>query len=233
MYRTGDRARWCRDGTIEYLGRADCQVKIRGVRVELTEIEAALEALESVEQAVCVATHDSSGDRQLVACVVPRQGAAIDPSCVRENLAASLPGSIVPTQFLAMDRLPTTAHGKIDRVAVARQLDHDKPKTTSRGGHVAPETAAERELASIWQELLGGPPIGATDNFFDRGGHSLLAARVMSRIGNRLSVKLPTRQLFETPTIHQLARVVDRLRTMPQTEPVDGSPASDGIARTC
>jgi amino acid adenylation domain-containing protein len=205
LYRTGDLARRRPDGVLEYLGRRDGQVKIRGHRIELFEVEAALARHPAVRQAA-VAVHGAgqgdhrAGARRLVACVVPRDEAAPpSPAELRDFLAASLPAPMIPSAWARVSSLPLTATGKLDR----RALSRIEPEEGSEGGgeRVAPRDAAEELMAEIWREVLGISRVGVHDDFFELGGHSLLATQVASRIRGAFGVELPLRRLFEASTL--------------------------------
>ncbi len=202
LYRSGDRARWTDAGELEYLGRADLQVKVRGFRVEPGEVEAALLAHPGVREAVVVAREE-----RLVGYVVPREGEA-PPSELRAHLRARLPEHMVPAAVVALDALPLTPNGKLDRRAL--------PTPESAGAeeaYVPPRTPTEAVLAGIWTEVLGVERVGAHSGFFDLGGHSLLAMRVASRVHEATGAELPMRAVFEAPTLEELAAEVDaRLR---------------------
>ncbi|MDQ3982995.1 MAG: amino acid adenylation domain-containing protein, partial [Actinomycetota bacterium] len=198
MYRTGDRARLRRDGVLEFAGRTDHQVKVRGFRIEPGEVEAALAAHDAVEHAVVVA---SSGDNPgLVGYLV---GTA-DPSALREWLRDRLPEHMIPSAFVEIAELPLTPSGKVDRNALAAR----EPDAPARDV-VAPRTPAEEVLTSIWQKLLGAEHVGIHASFFDLGGHSLLATQLVSRIRHDFGVSLPLRTVFEWPTIAGLAAVIE------------------------
>lgn len=207
LYRTGDRARIRSDGAVEFLGRVDHQVKVRGYRVELGEVEAALREHPAVRQAVVTAREDSPGHRRLVAYVVP--DGATTASDLRRALAERLPDYMVPVAFVFLERLPLTPSGKVSR----RELpppgetspDADRP-------FLAPRGETEVAIAGTWRELLRVDRVGADDNFFALGGHSLLATQVVSRMRSTLGVELPLRLLFEAPTVEALARHVESLR---------------------
>ncbi|HEX2188915.1 MAG TPA: amino acid adenylation domain-containing protein, partial [Longimicrobiaceae bacterium] len=207
LYRTGDRARWLADGTLEYLGRLDAQVKVRGFRIEPGEIEVVLTALPRVREAAVVVREDTPGDRRLVAYVVPEQGADADDvqAEARSGLRARLPEYMVPAAFVALDALPLTPSGKIDRRAL--------PAPAPAGGareRGAPLTGTEREVAAVWEEVLGVPRVGVADNFFDLGGHSLLLAQVHARLKERFAGRLALIDLFEHRTLGALAAHLDR-----------------------
>ncbi|XXX72653.1 amino acid adenylation domain-containing protein [Sorangium sp. So ce134] len=199
MYRTGDVARYLPDGNIEYLGRSDYQVKVRGFRIELAEIEQALMAIESVAAASAVVREDRPGLKRLIGYVVPRPGAALDARALRAALSQRLPEYMVPSAFVVLESLPLTPSGKVDR----RSLP--EPDGALGNEHVAPRTAGEERLAGIWREVLRAERVGVTDNFFELGGHSLLATQVVSRIRRELGVEVPLRALFEAPTVELLA----------------------------
>ncbi|HEU4558944.1 MAG TPA: amino acid adenylation domain-containing protein, partial [Longimicrobium sp.] len=191
MYRTGDRARWNADGTIEFLGRNDDQVKVRGFRIEPGEIEAVLRRSEGVADCVVVAREHVPGEKRLVAYVVGDTEAGV----LREHLRRELPDYMVPSAFVFLETLPLTPNGKLDRKALpAPELASAEEK------HVAPRTPVEEVLSGIWAEVLRLERVGAEDNFFALGGHSLLATRVVSRVREVFGVELPLRALFEGPT---------------------------------
>ena len=193
MYRTSDLARW-HDAALEYLGRLDHQVKLRGLRIELGEIEATLEAHASIARAVVIARDD-----RLVAYVVARDGEP-SPDALREHLRQTLPEYMLPAAFVRLDALPLTSSGKVDRKALPSPTFAEEERA-----HVAPRNATEETLASIWSAVLGVERIGVEDDFFELGGHSLLATRAVARIRKELGVKVSVRDLFESPTIAQLA----------------------------
>ncbi|MEU0811575.1 amino acid adenylation domain-containing protein, partial [Streptomyces sp. NPDC005970] len=205
MYRTGDLARWSANGVLEYAGRADDQVKVRGFRIEPGEVEAALMACAGVAQAVVVVREDSAGDRRLVGYVVPTVDAAIDGISVRATLAARLPEYLVPSVVTVLSRLPLTPNGKLDRQALPT------PEYVRGGSSRAAATPTETWLAGLFAEVLGvdAARIGAEDSFFDLGGHSLLAARLISRIRTTRAVELGIHALFNAPTVAGLAAIVD------------------------
>ena len=208
LYRTGDQARWLPEGALEFLGRADQQVKVRGFRIEPGEIEAALRALPSVHDAAVAAHGAQGGERALAAYVVPRDGAALDASVLRAGLAERLPPYMVPATFTRLDALPLTPGGKLDR----RALPGPEAAPADEVGYVAPATDDERAIAAAWAEVLGVERVGATDGFFAMGGHSLRAVRIITRIDELLGVRLPVSALFESPTVRGLAERVARVR---------------------
>ncbi|MGO4631513.1 amino acid adenylation domain-containing protein [Streptomyces sp. 2RAF24] len=193
MYRTGDITRRRADGTLDFVGRADAQVKIRGFRVEPAEVESALTALAEIGQAFVTAHEDRSGERRLVAYLVP-DGDGPDVAGVRDRLASALPDYMVPSAFVVLDRLPLTGNGKVDRRALP------EPEFETGSGYTAPRTPTEEILVELMGELLGRSLVGAHDNFFDLGGHSLLATRLVNRIRTHLGADLGVADLFEAPT---------------------------------
>jgi len=204
LYRTGDLARWRPDGALDYLGRIDHQVKIRGFRIEPGEIEAALLAHPGIEQAAVLA-RDDAGDRRLVAYLVGRDDAAPQPAELRAHLQRTLPDYMVPAAFVALDQLPLTTNGKLDRNALPA------PDRQPAAEHVAPRTSTEHTLAAIWQDVLKLSRVGANDNFFECGGNSLSATRAVARIQQELRVALPLRTIFTAPTLNELAEQVEIL----------------------
>jgi amino acid adenylation domain-containing protein len=208
IYRTGDLARWRNDGALECLGRFDHQVKIRGFRIELGEIETALRKHDSVREAVVVARPDSAGELTLVGYIVADP--APSPAELRGLLFETLPDYMVPTAFVALNELPLMPNGKIDRKALP---DPDQARLTGETPYVAPRGPVEEGLAEIWAEVLGRERVGVEDNFFDLGGHSLMAAQVLARLRDTFGVELPLRDLFENLTVAgQARRIEDALR---------------------
>ncbi len=211
LYGTGDLARWRPDGTIEFLGRRDQQVKVRGFRVELGEIEAALLRHTKVADAALV-VREEPGGKVLAAYVVPRRGEAL-PEDLREHLRASLPEFMVPAHLVALPELPLNANGKVDRRALAARL---LPSGGLPAEYEAPRTPAEARLAAIWSEVLGIERVGRHEDFFALGGHSLLAIRVLARISDAFGTDLPLSDLFAAPTVAALAQ---RLEAPPLAVP--------------
>ncbi|MFZ6027917.1 MAG: amino acid adenylation domain-containing protein [Chloroflexota bacterium] len=209
LYKTGDRARYAADGTIEFLGRLDFQVKIRGFRIETGEIEAVLAQHPRLQTAVVVARETAPGEKQLVAYVVPQPGAdAGTVSDWRDFLATRLPDYMLPANFVPLEALPLTASGKIDRRALPAP-SVERPMLSAT--FVAPGTALEKQLAEIWAQALQLKEVGVHDNFFELGGHSLLLAQIQ----HRLQAVFPDRQcsmvdLFRYPTISALSRYLEQ-----------------------
>jgi acyl carrier protein len=208
LYRSGDRARWRPDGTLEFLGRLDRQAKVRGFRVEPGEVEAALARLPGVRQAAAVVREDAPGERRIVGYAVPREGASLTGAALRAGLAGSLPEHLVPAAVVVLDALPLTPRGKLDR----RALPAPDASLADEGAFVAPRTPLEERIAAIWGEVLRVERVGVHDRFFDLGGHSLLATQVVTRIREELRAELPLRVLFETPTVAALAARVEAER---------------------
>jgi amino acid adenylation domain-containing protein len=204
LYDTGDRVRRLADGSLEFLGRNDRQVKVRGHRIEPGEVEQVLTGHPAVRQAVVTPREAAPGDARLVAYVVASAGAAVEPAVLRAFLAERLPPYMVPSAFVALEALPRTPAGKV------AYADLPAPDL-SRAEHVPPRTDTERTLAAIFEDVLGVTPVGASDGFFELGGHSLGAMRVTARIRERLQVELPIRTLLEAQTVEALALAVDAL----------------------
>ncbi|HSF38843.1 MAG TPA: condensation domain-containing protein, partial [Thermoanaerobaculia bacterium] len=204
LYRTGDRVRVGPDGSLEFLGRLDRQVKIRGFRVEPGEIEAVLARCPGVRECAVVVREDR-GERRLVAYAAVSEGMAPD---LRAYLRERLPEAMVPSAFVLLPSLPLNSSGKVDR----RALPAPEPDEGSGRDFEAPRTPVEEIVAGVWSEVLGRERIGAKDDFFDIGGHSLLAGRVLARLQSALSVSLPLREFFKDSTVAGLARRLERAR---------------------
>ena len=211
MYRTGDLARWRPDGTLEFLGRIDGQVKVRGFRIETGEVEAALRAHPTVRDCAVV-VRDGAAGRHLAAAIVASDGdeSSVDAAALRAWLRERLPEPMVPAAFAVMDALPLTPAGKVDRRALAA-ASFDGAAAADE--FVAPRTPTETALAAIWAEVLGMERVGVESDFFALGGHSLLAAMVATRVRAALGVPLPLRRMFEHTTIARLAAHLDQART--------------------
>ncbi|CAJ1495600.1 non-ribosomal peptide synthetase [[Mycobacterium] burgundiense] len=199
MYRSGDLVRWGPDGQLQYLGRADEQVKIRGYRIELGEIQAVLADLDGVEQAVVIAREDRPGDKRLVGYITESVPGTVDPVEGRTALSERLPAYMVPTAVVVLDALPLTVNGKLDRRALPA------PEYSDIDHYRAPANAVEEILAGVYAEVLGLERVGVDDSFFDLGGDSLSAMRLIAAINTNLDAGLAVRALFDAPTVAQLA----------------------------
>jgi amino acid adenylation domain-containing protein len=202
MYRTGDIGRWLPDGSIEYLGRNDFQVKVRGFRIELGEIEARLTEVAGVHEAVVVAREDRPGDQRLVAYYT---GALTEVEALRSHVREQLPEYMVPAAYVHLDALPLTPSGKLDRRALPAP---EGEAYAAPRGYEAPEGELEQTLAEIWRELLNVPRVGRADDFFQLGGHSLVAVQLTSRVERALNVSVGLRELLEHPTLAEFARAM-------------------------
>jgi amino acid adenylation domain-containing protein len=202
LYKTGDLARYLPDGNIEYVGRLDDQVKLRGFRVELSEIETVLNEHPEVRESVVLVRESAPGDERLVAYVVPHQSPGPGVSELRDHLKVKLPDYMMPSAFMFLDALPLTPNGKIDRRALPAP---GSARRETEEVSVAPRTAVEETIAAIWSAVLGTDQVGVYDNFFELGGHSLLATQVIGRLREVFPIELPLRTLFESPTVAALA----------------------------
>ena len=199
LYRTGDLVGWRADGEIEYVGRSDNQIKLRGFRIELEEIEAVLTQHDAVRQAAVV-VQETGEDKKLIAYVVPADGVPLQTAALRSYVQQRLPEYMTPAAFVELASLPLSAHGKVDRKALPRW-----EYTRAQSEYEHPHTPTEELVAGIWSEVLGIEKIGIHNNFFELGGHSLLAMQVTSRLRSALQVELPFSDIFEAPTISRLA----------------------------
>jgi len=207
-YRTGDLARWRPDGSLQFIGRADDQLKIRGFRVEPGEIEAALARHRGIAAAVVVGHTAGSGDKVLVAYYVPRDpGSPPAAAELQQALGEALPEYMVPSLFVKLAALPLTPSGKLDRRALpAPSVDRADLETE----YVAPSNDVERALAGAWSRILEFDLVGIHDSFFDLGGHSLRATQLLAWIVERFGVEITQRRLFEAPTIAALAQYIEQ-----------------------
>jgi len=218
MYRTGDLGRRCDDGVIEFVGRLDGQLKLRGFRIEPAEIETALIAHEAVAQAAVIARDDGPGGKQLVAYVVPANGTVWDETSLRRAISKRLPDYMMPSAFVMLPALPLTPNGKLDWRALPMP---QRPASEFR----APRTPQEKRISAIFGEVLNLERVGVDEDFFDLGGHSLLATRLVSRIRTAFNVELPLRDVFQARTVRSLGVLVqaalvtdDAMRTAGQDE---------------
>ncbi|HEX7335226.1 MAG TPA: amino acid adenylation domain-containing protein [Pyrinomonadaceae bacterium] len=207
LYKTGDRARWLTNGVLEFMGRFDNQVKLRGYRIEPGEIETVLADCAGVRECVVV-VRDDSGEKRLVAYVVPADSSpSAEP--VREYLRSRLPDYMIPARFVFIETLPLTPNGKVNRRALPAP---DGTSDDATATYVSPQTPTEEVLVNIWADVLQIERVGVCDSFFDLGGHSLLATQVMSRIREAFGFELPLRELFDHPTVRELAQQLDAAR---------------------
>ncbi|MFZ3013876.1 MAG: phosphopantetheine-binding protein, partial [Nitrospira sp.] len=202
LYRTGD---WCRlwsDGKLEYLGRRDHQIKLRGYRIELREIEAVLALYPDVRETVVVAYPAESGDKRLVAYVAVHGSDATMTDSIRTFMKVRLPGYMLPEAVIVLEALPRTPSGKVDRTALPRAEESD---VRGRVVYAAPRTAIEEVLTMLWADVLNRDQVGIHDDFFELGGHSLTVTRLVSKIREIFTISIPLRTLFETPTVSGLS----------------------------
>ena len=204
LYATGDHGRYLPDGNIEFCGRVDHQIKIRGFRIEPAEIEVALSQHWAVRDTVVVARKHLEGQR-LIAYVVPELETDPNPNDLRVFLQDKLPSYMIPGVYVFLVQLPLTPNKKVDRDALPEPIEAIEDR-----GYVAPRSSTEEILAEIWCDVLHLERVGIHDDFFALGGHSLLAIRVLSRLRHAVATDIPVRALFETPTIVDLARRIER-----------------------
>jgi acyl carrier protein len=224
IYKTGDRARYRADGSVELLGRDDDQVKVRGFRIELGEIEHALQSIPDVLRAAVV-VHNEGDDQNIVAYLVPVPGVPLTPAELRGALLQTLPEYMIPAVFVMIEAMPTTPNGKLDRKALPAPGLGVARKTRDS---VPPETPTQITLARIWETLLKAQNVGIHESFFDLGGHSILAVRLMAQIRSSFGVRLPLHHIFRTPTISGLASVIEsKLWTESEAHVADAAAASD------
>ena len=205
LYRTGDRGRWLSGGDLEFLGRLDNQVKVRGYRVELGEVEAALLRHPEVQEAAVMAAPAPGGTPALAAYLVVRAGGRLELGELRQHLVHWLPDYMIPSGFTVLAKLPLNANGKVDRRALAKMEGHKLAASTER---VSPRNLLEEQLVAIWKEVLGLSEVGIYDNFFDLGGHSLPAIRLVAELKRVLGRPVPVAAVFQCPTIESMARML-------------------------
>ena len=219
LYRTGDRVRWRADGRLEFLGRADHQIKLRGYRIELGEIEAVLRQQPGVQEALAMVRDDTAAGPRLLAWVVPQEepheGQALEPAALRQQLQRSLPGYMVPAAIVVLAAFPLTPNGKIDRAALPGPQAGVLSAESPAGSQPQAMDATQQRIAAIWQDLLGVPRVGLHDNFFDIGGHSLLAVRLVAALQTAFGRTASAALVFEHPTVAALAENVAAAAAQP------------------
>jgi thioesterase domain-containing protein/acyl carrier protein len=223
MYRTGDLVCWGADGQLQFVGRADGQVKIRGYRIELGEVRAALAGLDGVEQAVVIAREDRPGDKRLVGYIT---GTA-DPATARAALADRLPAYMVPAAVVVLDALPLTVNGKLDTRALPA------PEYTDADHYRAPATLTEEILAGVYAQVLGLERVGVDDSFFDLGGDSLLAMRLVAAINTAFDIHLAVRTVFHAPSVRSLSQLLGRDDSAVEVVPVVVFKEGTGVPLCC
>ena len=217
LYKTGDQARWRHDGVLEYLGRNDFQIKIRGFRVESDEIESAMITLPAIQQTAIALHQDPAGNKRLIGYIVPTADAdaeALSPRSLRGTLSRLLPDYMVPALFVQLDALPLNVNGKLDRKALP------EPAWQAQHEYVAPRTEAEIQLAAIWSELFGIEKISVHDNFFDLGGDSLMAARLIAKLRDITQRNIPLAAIFAASTVADLAEQLEQYRSVDPLGPL-------------
>ncbi|MEK6283902.1 MAG: amino acid adenylation domain-containing protein, partial [Acidobacteriota bacterium] len=217
LYKTGDLARYLNNGCLDFAGRSDHQLKVRGFRIEVGEIEFALKQLAAVKQAIVHAWEDSTGQKRLAAYVVAAPEALLSTAELRNHLREMLPEYMIPSAFILLAELPLTPSGKVDRRALSAP---DSLRSETEQSYAAPRTPIEEVLASVWANLLGFEKVGINDNFFELGGHSLLATRLMSQITDAFQIDLALRQIFEHPTVAELAQSIEKVMRGWQKSPL-------------
>jgi acyl carrier protein len=222
MYRTGDVVRWREDGILDFVGRADEQVKIRGFRVEMREIEAALRSLPEVADAAVALKEEASFGKQLIAYLVPSNGALPEPPVLRRRLNERLPAHMLPAVFMSIEKLPRTPNGKVNRAALpafARQTG--KPR--------APQSLEETALCAMFAEVLRREQVGVEDDFFALGGDSLSAMRLVGRVCNGFGVALSLRDFYSASTVSDLATLVQAIQFTAASPNVSNAPVDEEI----
>ncbi|HEX2080633.1 MAG TPA: phosphopantetheine-binding protein, partial [Longimicrobium sp.] len=223
LYRMGDRVCWLTDGRLDFIGRVDHQVKVRGFRIEPGEIEARLNEHEGVREAVVVAREDAPGDWRLVAYYLGE----VEIGALWAHLSQRLPEHMMPAAYVRLEALPLTPNGKVDR----RALPAPEGSSYATRVYVAPRTGAERKVAAAWAEVLGVESVGAHDRFFDLGGHSLLLVRVQARLREAFGQPVPITHLFRYLTVSALAAALDAPAPEPAAAPADDARVRDGRLR--
>jgi acyl carrier protein len=213
MYRTGDLVQQTEEGKLEFLNRVDSQVKIRGFRIELGEIESALTQFPTIGDNVVIVREDTPGDKKLVAYIIKKENQETDLPELRKYLRTKIPDYMVPSAFVFIDQFPLTPNGKIDRKVLPSPQDSAQPEEKE---YVAPITDTEIKLAAIWCEILKAKRVGVDENFFEIGGHSMIAVTLMVKIEKEMGVRLPLAILFDHSTVRDMALVLDK-----KTEPIN------------
>jgi amino acid adenylation domain-containing protein len=217
LYKTGDLARYRADGTLECIGRNDFQVKLRGHRIDLGEIESVLRRFPNVCEAVVLLWEEERGEKRLVAYLQRSARPSPDAGMLQQFLKTKLPDYMIPSAFVVLDRFPLTPNGKINRKALPAPVP-ERPE--SKHGFTPPRTPTEETLAKIWRDLLRQEVIGIDDNFFESGGHSLLAMQLLTRVRSEFKAELSLRNIFEAPTIAELAASLDRAKNRSAAQPL-------------
>jgi amino acid adenylation domain-containing protein len=224
LYATGDLARFLPDGSIDFLGRRDKQVKVRGFRIELTEIEGVLGRHDKVREVAVVAEALSEGEgRQLVAYIVPVPGTSLSPADLRDHVIDSLPDYMLPAAFIFVDRFPLTQNGKLDVKALSLAKEAQQ---NSEEAYVAPVNAVEETIAGLWSQLLGVERVSIDDNFFHIGGNSIFAIQLISRLNKTFNLELPLRTIYDKPQLSDLAACIIQL----QAEQADAAELNELLA---
>ncbi|MFF8505649.1 amino acid adenylation domain-containing protein [Streptomyces anulatus] len=222
VYRTGDRVRWLPDETLEFLGRIDRQVKLRGLRIEVGEIEAVLERHESITAVVVTTRQDGNGEERLTAHYVPVPGRLLHPADLRSWCAEKLPSYLIPNWLVPLEALPLTTTGKVNLRALPAPEDF---QPDMEADFTPPRNEVERFVADVWRDVLAVDRIGVEDNFFVRGGHSLMAARVLNQIEHQVGLRIGLRQFFEAPTVAAVSEQLVRLLDAEEAREVESLPA--------
>ncbi|WP_437277994.1 amino acid adenylation domain-containing protein [Sorangium sp. So ce375] len=228
LYRTGDRARWLPDGTLEFLGRVDHQVKLRGLRIDTAEIEACLRMHPDLRDAVVVLREDAEGDKRLLAYLVPAREPAPESSAVRQFLRSHLPEAMIPSAFTWLDALPLSPNGKVDRRALPAPTERAEAAASAAA---PPRSPLELAIAEAWREVLPTSQVGLHDNFFDLGGHSLLLAQVRARLREKLNREIPMMDLLQHPTVASLAAALSGDPGAPPAQKADEGAQDPARAR--
>jgi acyl carrier protein len=219
IYRTGDLARRLPDGSLEYAGRVDRQVKLRGHRIELEEIESRLLAIPAIREAAVVVCDSAGGERQLVAFMVRDPTLSLEPVAIRRHLEVDLPHYMVPADFVFLERFPLSTNGKLDRSALPMPAHAERqPRPDLRHPYVEPRNQVETRVARIWEEIVEVAPVGVFDDFLDLGGHSMLAIRMIASLRDEFAVELTVRDIFSAMNVAGIAGLVAASATVETEE---------------